>query len=301
MLTERRVLVNELPSIGPLFQFQNLVPFLTSIGDWKYYPHLVAQFYANLSSSKYACELYLLRVEMSFDDVLLGHILKVPSTGIDLSLSFEELRWNYQDVNKSISQNKRSAFKPNRLNQLNKQSRLIAYILVANVVQKKGHHDELSDLCCNAIYAITNRISVNWAKLLIHNMTYIKPKFFYRPCLTYLFEHFDVPLSNQPDLAVKAKPLGATVVAKMELAFERAKALKNVRLSSSQASEESSSEESEEDSVSREQVESLQKQIKSVSTRLDEYHIESSRRSTEIERKMDDLMSYLRGRFPPNE
>ena len=216
-------------------------------------------------------------------------------------MSFEELSWNYQDVNKSISQNKRSAFKPNRLNQLNKQSRLIVYILAANVVQKKGHHDELSDLCCKAIFAITNRILVNWAKLLIHNMIHIKTKLFYGPCLTYLFEHFDIPLSNQPDLVVKAKPLGETVVAKMEQAFERAKALKSVRPSTSQAPEESNSEESEEDRVSKEQVEVLQKQIESISTRLDEYHIESSRRSAEIERKVDDLMGYLRGRFPPSD
>ena len=194
---------------------------------------------------------------MPFDDVLLGQVLKIPSTGIDLSLSFEELGWNFKDVNKAISQNKRSTFKPNRLNQLSKQSRFIAYILAANIVQKKGHSDELSDLCCKGVYAITNRISVNWAKLLIHNMTHIKTKLFYGPCLTYLFEHFDVPLSNQPDLVVKVKPLGATVVAKMEQAFERAKALKNVRPSSSQALEESSSEDSEEDRISQEQFESL--------------------------------------------
>ena len=205
--------------------------------------------------------------------------MKIPSSGIDISLTFEELGWNYQDVNKSISLNKRSAFKPNRLNQLNKQSRLIAYILAANVVQKKGHHDEPSELCCKVVYAITNRILVNWAKLLIHNMTHIKTKLFYEPCLTYLFEHYNIPLSNQPDLAVKVKPLGASVVAKMEQAFERAKALKSVRPSSSQAPapKESSSEESDEERVSKNQFDSLQKQIDSMSTRLDEYHIESSR------------------------
>ena len=71
VLTGRRVLVHELPSIEPLFKFQNLVPFLTSIGNRKYYPLLVAQFYANLSSSECACESYLLGIEMPFDDVLL--------------------------------------------------------------------------------------------------------------------------------------------------------------------------------------------------------------------------------------
>ena len=105
----------------------------------------------------------------------------------------------------------------------------------------------------------------------------------------------------------------------MEQAFEREKALKNVRPSSSQAPGEFNSEESEEDRISKEQFESLQKQIESMSTKLDEYHLESSRRSTEmeqkmdeyhiessrrsaeIERKVDDLMGYLHGRFPPNE
>ena len=161
VLTRRKVFIRDLPSIEPLFQFQNLVPFLASIGDRKYYPHLVAQFYANLSSSEYACESDLLGIDMPFDDVLLGQVPKIPSTSIDLSLSFEELCWNFKDVNKSISQNKRSTFKPNRLNQLSKQSRFIAYILAANIVQKKGHSDELSDLCCKGVYAITNRISVN--------------------------------------------------------------------------------------------------------------------------------------------
>ena len=91
VLTGRRVFIRDLPSIKPLFQFQNLVPFLASIGDRKYYPHLVAQFYANLSSSEYACESYLLGIDMRFDDVLLGQVLKIPSTGIVISLSFEEL------------------------------------------------------------------------------------------------------------------------------------------------------------------------------------------------------------------
>ena len=105
----------------------------------------------------------------------------------------------------------------------------------------------------------------------------------------------------------------------MEQAFERAKALKNVRPSSSQALAGSSSKDSEEDRISQEQFESLQKQFTSMSTRLDNYHLESSRRSiemewkmdeyhiesscrsAEIERKVDDLMEYLHGRFPPNE
>ena len=119
VLTGRRVLIHELPSIEPLFQFQNLVPFLACVGDRKYYPHLVSHFYANLSSSEYACESYLLGIDIPFDDVLLGQLLKIPSSGIDISSTIEELGWNYQDVNKSISLNKRSAFKPNRLNQLN--------------------------------------------------------------------------------------------------------------------------------------------------------------------------------------
>ena len=149
-------------------------------------------------------------------------------------------------------------------------------------------------------YAITNKILVNWAKLLIHNMIHIKTKLFYGHCLTYLFEHYNVPLSNQPDLAVKAKPLRAFVVAKMEQTFECAKALKSVRPSSSHAPapEESSSERSDEERVSRDQFDSLHKQIDSISTRLDEYNIESARRSTELEQKVDDIMGYLRDRFP---
>ena len=144
----------ELQSIEPFFSAQNLVPFLASIGDKKYYPHLVSHFYADLSFSEYTCESYVLGIELPFDEILIGQLLKIPSTGIDITLNFEELGWNYQDVNKSISLNKRSTFKPNRLNQLSKQSRLIVYILAVNIVQKKGHHDELSELCCKVVYAI---------------------------------------------------------------------------------------------------------------------------------------------------
>ena len=136
--------------------------------------------------------------------------------------------------------------------------------------------------------------------------THVKTKLFYGPCLTYLFDHYSVPLTNQPDLVVKSKPLGASVVEKMEQAFERVKTLKSARPSSFQAPapEESSSEDSDEEKVSKEHFDSLQKQIDSISTRLDEYHIESSRRSVELERQMNqgftDIMGYLQDRFPPN-
>ena len=140
----RKVVFNSLgPKIGPLFEVQSLIPMLASIGDTHYFPHLVSQFYANLQISQDTYTSYLVGVDIPFDETLFGQLLKIPSTGIDLTESIEELGWSCLDINKTISQNKKSTFLPNKINQLTKESRIIAYILATNIIQKKGHFDEL--------------------------------------------------------------------------------------------------------------------------------------------------------------
>ena len=90
VFTGRKVNFDSLGDIGSLFLAQSLTPFLASISDKKYYPHLVSQFYANLRISANTYESYLLGVEMTFDEVLIGQLLKIPSSGIDITLSVEE-------------------------------------------------------------------------------------------------------------------------------------------------------------------------------------------------------------------
>ena len=119
VLTGRKVVFNSLgENIGPLFDAQSLIPMLASICDTKYYPHLVSQFYANLRISHDTFESYLLGVDMPFDEVLIGQLLKIPSTGINLTLSVEELGWSCLEINKVISLNKKSTFLPNKINRL---------------------------------------------------------------------------------------------------------------------------------------------------------------------------------------
>ena len=172
------------------------------------------------------CDSYLLRVDMPFDESLIGHLLKIPYEGEDITLSFEELGWSYVDINKTISTNKRSTFKPNKINQLTKQPRIIAYIVTTNLIQKKGHNDELSELTCKAIYAIAKKIHVNWSRVIIYCIQHVKTKLYYGPSLTYMFEHYSVPLENEPSLAVKTKPLDNIALEKIEQALERSKTLK---------------------------------------------------------------------------
>ena len=61
------------------------------MGDNKYYPHLVSEFYANLVISTDTYDSYLLGIEMTFDEVLIGQVLNIPSSSIDITLSVEEL------------------------------------------------------------------------------------------------------------------------------------------------------------------------------------------------------------------
>ena len=111
--------------------------------------------------SKYVCESYVLGTGIPFDEHLLGNILTIPSNGIDITMSFEEFGWTFECINKINSINKKSHFKPNKINQLTKQGHVIAYIVAANLIQKKGHNDELSELSCKAVYAIAKKILVN--------------------------------------------------------------------------------------------------------------------------------------------
>ena len=161
---------------------------------------------------------------MPFDEVLIGQLLKIPSTGIDLTLSIEELGWSCLDINKVISINKKSTFLLNKINQLTKESRIIAYILAANIVQKKGHFDEFRSMTCKAVYAITKKIQVNWSHVICHHMTHIKTKLFYGPFLTYLFIHFDIPLTHEPSLPVRSKSLDLVTINKMEQTSGRSRA-----------------------------------------------------------------------------
>ena len=256
VLTRRKVAFHSLGAIGSFFQEQMLVPYLSSISDTKYYPHLVLEFYANLGISEYICESFLLGIELPFDETLIVQLLKIPSTGLDITLNFEELGWSYQEINKTISSNKRSTIKPNKLNQLTKQSRIIAYIVATNIIQKEGHNDELSELSRKAVYAITKKIPVNWPRVMIHCMKLVKTKVFYGPSLTDLFEHYSVPLEDEPSLTVKSKPIDSVVIDKMEQALERVKRLKNIKTSKASTSgaqerEEESLEEEDEDQVNK--------------------------------------------------
>ena len=196
---------------------------------------------------------------MTFDEVLIGQLLKIPSTGIDITLSVEELGLNYPEINKTISVNKKSTFIPNKINQLSRTSRIIACILATNVIQNKGHFDELSSMTCKVVYAIIKKIPVNWARVIIHHMTHIKTRLFYEPLLTYLFIHFVVPLENEPNLPIRTHPIDNVARERMEKAMQRANALKSVRpsSSSSQIPQIESFEEEEED---KEEIENLRKE-----------------------------------------
>ena len=92
----------------------------------------------------------------------------------------------------------------------------------------KGHNDELGVLSCKAVYAITMKIPINQSRVMIHCKEHVKTKLFYGPSLTYLFEHYSVPLENKPSLTVKSKYLDSVAINKMEQALERAKSLKNI-------------------------------------------------------------------------
>ena len=240
---------------------------------------------------------------MTFDEVLIGQLLKIPSSGIDITLCVEELGFSYLEINKTISHNRKSTFIPNKINQLTKIPRIIAYILAANVIQKKGHFDELSSMTCKAVYAIIKNIPVNWVRVIIYHMTHIKTKLFYGPLLTYIFIHFGVPLENEPNLPIRAHPIDDVAIVRMEKALERAKALKSARpsSSSSQVPQDESSEEEEEEN--KEELVKLRKEIEEMKLQSNVWQSSVDDWQMRKEKKMDDqhseMMRYLHGHLPP--
>jgi len=267
VLTGRRVIFSELGNIEALFALQMLVPFLGSIGDQYYYPQLISEFYANMTISHDLLQSYLVGIDLTFDDTLIGQLLKIPSSGVDITLTIYDLNWSYLEINKAISIN--------------------TNIIAANIVQKKGHFDELSELTCKAVYAITKKIQVNWARVIVHCMTHVKTKLFFGSLLTYLFEHFDVPFDNEARMVVKSKPLGSSAIEKMEQALERSKISKSMPPSTSSAPpevhESESSDEDDEGSTAK-QIESLQKQLDDIKFRQEQHHIV-------VNNKLDLLLS----------
>ena len=119
--------------------------------------------------------------------------------------------------------------------------------MAANLIQKKGHNDELSEMIYKAVYAITKKIPVNWARVFIYYMEHVKTKLFYGPSVTSLFDHFSVPLQKEPSLVEKTKSLDSVAIEKMEQALERVKSLKTMKSSHGESSKQPKEESSEEE------------------------------------------------------
>ena len=94
-----------------------------------------------------------------------------------------------------------------------------------------------------------------------------------------MFEHYSIPLENEPSLTVKTKPLDNIAVENMEQALERSKTLKSVqtsRASSSGAQEmEVPSFEDDEDLGDKSEIQELKNQIANISLRQDKLYNES--------------------------
>ena len=114
-------------------------------------------------------------------------------------------------------------------------------------------------MTCKAIYAITKKIPVNWSHIICHHLTHIKTKLFYGPLLTYLFIHYDIPLTHEPSLPVRTKPLDLVTINKMEQASGRART-SGPSSSSAPAQEAESSDEDQEGPL-KEDLDDLRKKV----------------------------------------
>ena len=107
-------------------------------------------------------------------------------------------------------------------------------------------------------------------------MTHVKTKLFFGPLFTYLFIHYDVPLTNEPSLPIRTKPLDNVAIEKMELTLERSRRVKTLSTSTASTSGAQGRDEHEdtlveEDDATKEDIEALRKKIVDIKLRQEEH------------------------------
>ena len=168
-----------------------------------YYPFLVYLFYANLSVSSSADGLQTIstsvkHVAISFSANELARILKIPTGDVDLmSIELVDPAVNHLMFKPGCTY-------PMNNNSLNPNAKLITRIIAQNLIPKTGSFDHFASDKINAVYAIFDKIKVDWANVFLKNMASKHFKFLpFGSFITLILQHFGVDLTHEPKIEPK--------------------------------------------------------------------------------------------------
>jgi hypothetical protein len=197
-----------------LYKEQKVYDFISDSGS--YYPDLVKAFYCNMKFENNVLTSAVKGIPISLTVQTLGECIKIPYEGVEIRTGYDAQLEGYakKDFFYSISRYSEHAFNEKRRKTSGRLSekpfwsagileiddRMIHYFLCYVLVPKFSNHATINDLEMQLLYAIKNKVQVNWAYVILNHMSSHSEKSAglpYARLLTKVFKKFKVNVTNE--------------------------------------------------------------------------------------------------------
>jgi hypothetical protein len=188
-----------------------LAPALSSTNPISYYPELIWYFYTNLTvdHANDTISSLVKGVKITLDENTLGAILGLPSEGVTLN----DLTLDSQPILAKILLSTNTIL-PWTQSKIHPIPRIISRILSYNILPKLGSFDYFSKDLSKLLYGIYSTFPINYASVVFSFIAnYHLHKFLPFGCfLTKVFQHFDIPLTNETSIRQKELFTSASLI-----------------------------------------------------------------------------------------
>jgi hypothetical protein len=197
-----------------LFRVQKIHDFVTDAGS--YYPDLVKAFYGNMFFENNVLTSAVKGVPISLTIPEFGKCLKIAFEGVEIRTSHDPQLRDYvkKDFYYNISRISERAFIEKRrktcgrlpdkpfwsAGNLTLDDRILHYFLCYVLVSKASNLASITNPEMQLMYAVKNKIPVNWASVILHHMASHSEKsasLSYARLLTKVFKKFKVNVTNE--------------------------------------------------------------------------------------------------------
>lgn len=197
-----------------LFQAQKVYEFISDHGV--YYPDVVRAFYCNMEFENQTLTSSVKGVPISLSLQQFGECLKIPFEGVEIPVKNNAQLPGYvkKDFYYDISRISEHEYNEKRRKLTGKvpekpswsagnltiNDRMIHYFLSYVLVPKMSNHATINDLEMQLLFAVKNRIQVNWAYVIMHHLANhdeYSAGLPYARVLTKIFRKFKVNLTSE--------------------------------------------------------------------------------------------------------
>src|SRR3954464_6096929 len=213
----------------PLLRFQGIKDFIETSDV--VYPDLAKDFYAKLSISRNCTLSAIVKktdIVLSLEEF--GNCLGLPTEGVRIrhnivcdEAGFENYeKYAYYFTISRVSEQELASrnASSDRVHlysaTLSVSDRMLHYLIAYILLPKHSNHSQISDIDMQLIFAIKNRIKVNWAYVVMHYMLHqrnLRGSLPYAHLISRLLEYCEVPLNREPFVEMTARACEISVKA----------------------------------------------------------------------------------------